>query len=88
VGGGCAAPKTRIPSACTRYWSGVCNTHSGGGDSMWNGLYTAVEVIGARDGENEWGVGVLPPKHGYQALDISPVCVKLTVEVVVVCGMG
>jgi hypothetical protein len=47
-------------------------------------------MIGARDGENEQGVGVLPPKHGYRAraLDIGPACVMLTVVVVVVCWTG
>jgi hypothetical protein len=57
---------------------------------MWDELYKAIDVIGARDGENEWGVGVLPPKHGYRAraLDIGPVCVTLTVVVVVVCWGG
>jgi hypothetical protein len=58
---------------------------------MWDELYKAINVIGARDGENEWGVGVLPPKHGYRAhaLDIGPACVTLTVVVVVVvCWTG
>jgi len=58
---------------------------------MWDKLYKAINVIGARDGENERGVGVLPPKHGYRAhaLDIGPACVTLTVVVVVVvCWTG
>ena len=57
---------------------------------MWDKLYKAINVIGARDGENEWGVGVLRPKHGYRArtLDIGPTCATLTVVVVVVCWMS
>jgi hypothetical protein len=57
---------------------------------MWDGVNTAIEMIGARDRENERRVGVLPPKCGYRAhaLDIGPACVMLTVAVVVVCGMS
>jgi len=91
VGDGGVAPKTRILSACARYWSGMCDAHGGGGSCMWDELYKAINVIGARDGENERGVGVLPPKHGYRAhaLDIGPACVTLTVVVVVVvCWTG
>jgi hypothetical protein len=62
---------------------------------MWDKLYKAIDVIGTRDGENEWGGGVLPPKCRYRAcaLDIGPVCVTLTmvvvvVVVVVVCWTG
>jgi hypothetical protein len=57
---------------------------------MLDGFYMAAKLIGARDRENEWEMGVLPPKHRYRAhaLDIGPACVMLTVEVVVVCGMS
>ena len=57
---------------------------------MWDELYKAIDVIGARDGENKWGVGVLPPKHGYRAcaLDMGPACVTLTVVMVVVYWAG
>jgi hypothetical protein len=27
---------------------------------MWDELYKAIDVIGARDGENEWGMGCCP----------------------------
>jgi len=64
-GGGGVAPKTRIPSVCARYRSCVCNAHSGGGGSMLGGFYTAIKLIGAGDRENEWEMGVLPPKRGY-----------------------
>jgi hypothetical protein len=44
---------------------------------VWGGMYTVVEVVGARNGDNEWGMGILPPKCGYRAyaLDIAPACI-------------
>jgi hypothetical protein len=49
-GGGGVAPKTWIPSVCTRYWSCVCNAHGGGGDGgMLGRFYTAVKLIRAGD---------------------------------------
>jgi hypothetical protein len=57
---------------------------------MLGGFHTAVKLIRAGDQENEWEMGVLPPKCRYQAhaLDIGPACVMLMVGVVVVCGMS
>jgi hypothetical protein len=57
---------------------------------MLDEFYMAVKLIGAGDQENEWEMGVLPPKRGYRAhaLNIGPACVMLTVGVVVVCGMS
>ena len=56
---------------------------------MLGGIYLAIEVVGARDGENEREAGVFPPKRGYRALalDIGPACIMFAVGVVVVRGV-
>ena len=82
--------KTQNRTQHTRYRSATGAISGGGGRSVWGRIYTAVEMIEARDGENEQGQVGCTPKCRYRAhvLNIGPAYVSFAVVVVVVCTAG
>ena len=57
--------KTTKQAQHTQYQSATEVISGGGGRSVWGGIYAAIEMIEARDGENKQGWVGCTPKCGY-----------------------